>query len=266
MNSRQRRGVVLITVSGLCALAAFAGVLALVREVQSKVGEETTAYELKRDVPAQQQLHGGQFRKVRMPERWLPGTAVRNLHGIRGKVAASALHKGSLLQADMLTQRPELQAGEQEIAIMIDAETGVAGKINPGSRVNIYATFEGEQPATGKKAGPNQSKVIVSGAKVLDVGKLTPFRDGGSSETSGTGGTGGSGAGTGPGSGGSERSGREGDRDGVPITFALGTKDAQRVAYAESFAEHVRLALVAPGDKDARVPDSERNYTLSGDS
>ena len=33
----------------------------------------------------------------------------------------------------------------------------------------------------------------------------------------------------------------------MPITFALNTLDAQRVAYAESFAEHVRLALVAPG-------------------
>ena len=126
----------------------------------------------------------------------------------------------------MMAERPELKPGEQEIAIMIDAETGVAGKINPGSRVNIFATFEGEQRAGGKGRSPNQSKIIVSDAKVIDVGKLTPFKEDGNDD---------------------ERT-RQQERDGVPITFALSAADAQRVAYAESFAEHVRLALVAPGD------------------
>ncbi len=49
----------------------------------------------------------------------------------------------------------------------------------------------------------------------------------------------------------------------MPITFALGTEDAQRVAYAESFATRVRLALVAPGS--AAVPPAHRTYTLNGD-
>ena len=245
MNSRQRRGVILIIVSVLCALAAFAGVLALVRDVQAKVGPETTAYELKQDVPAYKALRADQFRKVSMPERWLSSTAVTDLRDVQGKIATNALREGSLLQSDMMADRPELKPGQQEIAIMIDAETGVAGKINPGSRVNIYATFEGEQQAGAKTAEPSQSKVIVTGAQVIDVGKLTPFKDGG-------------------GSGDDAQRSRERERDGVPITFALSTLDAQRVAYAESFAEHVRLALVAPGD-DAQIPDSERSYTLPGD-
>ena len=49
----------------------------------------------------------------------------------------------------------------------------------------------------------------------------------------------------------------------MPITFALNTQDAQRVAYAESFAEHVRLALVAPGS-DGHRPPGDRTYTLDG--
>ena len=64
MNSRQRRGVILLIVSVLCALAAFAGVLALIRDVESKVGPEKTAYELKDDVPAYRSLSGDQFDKV----------------------------------------------------------------------------------------------------------------------------------------------------------------------------------------------------------
>jgi pilus assembly protein CpaB len=242
MNSRQRRGVILLVVSALCALGAFGGVLAFIRDVESKVGSEKTAYKLKADVAPYKSLSAGQFDKVSVPRRWLPDTAITDLDEVRGKVATNKLRKGSLLQADMITRRPELKPGQQEIAIMIDAETGVAGKINPGSRVNIFATFEGEQQASGKGKSPNQSKVIVSEAKVIDVGKLTPFKEN-ADEADRT---------------------RQREQDGVPITFALSTVDAQRVAYAESFAEHVRLALVAPGDGND-IPGSDRTYTLDGD-
>ncbi|MFI0261526.1 Flp pilus assembly protein CpaB [Streptomyces sp. NPDC017056] len=240
MNSRQRRGVILLLLSVLCALGAFVGVLSVIRNVESKVGPERTAYRLKADVAAYQTLDPGQFEKVAMPERWLPPTAVTDLAAVRGKIAVTPLHKGSLLQDDMVVDRPALKPGQQEIAIMIDAATGVAGKINPGARVNIYATFEGKRPQDKPV-----SKVIVANAQVIDRGKLTPLenKDPGDTRSSST------------------RRGSE----AVPITFALGTQDAQRVAYAESFAAHVRLALVAPGT-EAAVPPGERTYTLDGDN
>ena len=43
----------------------------------------------------------------------------------------------------MIGSPPELATGEREIAILVDAETGVAGKISPGSIVDIVATFGG---------------------------------------------------------------------------------------------------------------------------
>lgn len=237
MNSRQRRGVILIVISALCALGAFAGVLAVVRQVQSKVGPEVTAYELSTDVAAYERLTRDDVRKITMPERWLPSTAVTDLGRLRGKIAVNSLQKGSLLQAGMLADRPALEPGQQEIAIMIDAATGVAGKINPGDEVNVYATFDGDRD--GEKAMPDQSRLIVTQAQVIDVGELTPFEEG------------------------DEDGSRTRQREGVPITFALTTQDAQRIAYAESFAEHVRLALVAPGSEP--VPEDERVYSLAGD-
>ncbi|MFF4601791.1 Flp pilus assembly protein CpaB [Streptomyces sp. NPDC001339] len=244
MNSRQRRGVILLLLSALCAVGAFVGVLSVIENIESKVGPERTAYRLKTDVAAYKALDPGQFEKVTMPQRWLPPTAVTDLDRVNGKIAVTPLKKGSLLQDDMLVDRPALQAGQQEIAIMIDAATGVAGKINPGARVNIYATFEGKRPEDKPV-----SKVIVAGAQVIDVGKLTPLeaRDPGDSTASGST------------AGGGRRGG-----DAVPITFALNTQDAQRVAYAESFASHVRLALLAPGSENT-IPPGERTYTLDGD-
>ncbi|MFI7008979.1 Flp pilus assembly protein CpaB [Streptomyces sp. NPDC050145] len=241
MNSRQRRGVILLVVSALCALGAFAGVLAVIRDVNSKVGPEKTAYRLKADVAPYKELTADQFEKVEMPKRWLSGTAVTDLRTIRGKIAVTQLKKGSLLQSDMVVDRPELKPGQQEIAIMIDAETGVAGKIDPGSKVNIYATFKAENDKQ-----KDQSKVIVENAEVLDVGKLTPIDQ------------------QGAGASGGDRSSVRRQGEAVPITFALGAADAQRVAYAESFATHVRLARVAPGGDGAIAP-GDRSYTLDED-
>ncbi|MDJ0466558.1 Flp pilus assembly protein CpaB [Streptomyces sp. H27-C3] len=234
MNSRQRRGVILLLLSVLCAFGAFAGVLSVIRDVNAKVGPEVAAYRLKDDVAPYKQLSAAQFEKISMPERWLSANAVTDISEVRGKIAVTQLEKGSLLQSDMIVRKPELSAGEQEIAIMIDAATGVAGKINPGSRVNIFATFEGEE-----KGQPNKSQVIVAGARVIDVGKITALEPGNN-----------------------DRSRRA--KDAVPITFALNTLDAQRVAYAESFAEHVRLALVADGS-DTTITPRDREYTLDGD-
>lgn len=233
MNSRQRRGVVLLVVSALCALAAFAGVVTVIGDARSQVGPKVTAYRLAADVPAYEAVGRAQLREVRIPERWLPVTAVRDVGQLDGKMAAVPLHRGSLLQTDMVAERPALRAGQMEIAIMIDAETGVAGKITPGARVNIFATF-----APRRDTDPEVSKIIVAGARVIDVGRIKAFDTGGDN--------------------------RRVSSQGVPITFALGAADAQRVAFAESFARHVRLALVAPGDATA-PSERDRTYTLAGD-
>ncbi|MCB8902833.1 MULTISPECIES: Flp pilus assembly protein CpaB [unclassified Streptomyces] len=234
MNSRQRRGVILLLLSVLCAIGAFAGVLAVISDVNSKVGPETTAYRIKDTVAPYTPLRASQFEKISMPKRWLSETAVTDLRQIEGRIAVTQLKAGSLLQSDMIVEQPELQPNQQEIAIMIDAATGVAGKITAGATVNIYATFAGD-----KKGEAAQSRMIVAGARVLDVGKLTPIRDS------------------------SQSSARA--NAAVPISFALSTLDAQRVAYAESFAEHVRLALVAPTTGGAPADQRDRTYTLEKD-
>ncbi|MEU0135413.1 Flp pilus assembly protein CpaB [Streptomyces sp. NPDC006296] len=233
MNSRQRRGVILLLLSVLCAFGAFAGVLSVISDVNSKVGPEVDAYRLRSDVAPYTALSAGQFEKVSMPKRWLSANAVTEIDEVDGKIAVTELRKGSLMQSDMMVRSPELRPGEQEIAIMIDAATGVAGKIRPNDRVNIYATFAGERDGE-----VSQSRVIVSNAKVLDVGELTALNP--------------------------RKDDRNQASEAVPITFALTTPDTQRVAYAESFAEHVRLALIAPGS-DSVVRPGDRTYTLDKD-
>ncbi|MFF0080728.1 Flp pilus assembly protein CpaB [Streptomyces canus] len=234
MNSRQRRGVILLLLSVLGALAAFAGVLSVIDDVKSKVGPEVTAYEVKKDIEPYTRLSAAQFEKTEMPERWLSANAITDLAAVRDKIAVTTLKKGSLLQSDMIVDQPALQPGQQEVAIMIDAATGVAGKITPGSAVNVYATFEGQ-----KEGDPDLSKIIVTNARVLDVGDLTPLQPDADDRTRAA-------------------------TEARPITFALSALDAQRITYAESFAKRVRLALVAPGETGT-VPEQERTYELAKD-
>ncbi|MFF8014438.1 Flp pilus assembly protein CpaB [Streptomyces sp. NPDC007929] len=234
MNSRQRRGVILLLLSIVCALGAFAGVLSVISDVKSKVGPEVTAYRLTSDVPPYTTLTTSQFEKIEMPERWLSGNAVTDLREIQDKIAVTTLKAGSLLQSDMIVRRPALQPGQQEVAIMIDAATGVAGKITPGASVNVYATFEG-----AREGDPDQSKIIVTDAKVLDVGQISALKPDEGNRT-------------------------QQPTDAVPITFALSAIDAQRITYAESFAKRVRLALVAPGS-DTTIPERDRTYELAKD-
>jgi pilus assembly protein CpaB len=239
MNSRQRRGVVLLIVSVICALAAFAGVVSVIGDVNSKVGPETDAYRLKADVAPYTRLGPAQFEKVSIPRRWLSDSAVTEISTVTGKIAVTRLRKGSLLQEDMIVARPALGPGEQEIAIMIDAATGVAGKISPGDLVNIFATFAGRDQGGRAQGDRSESRIIVANARVIDVGRLTPL-DPRKDERGGV------------------------VREAVPITFALGTGDAQRVAYAESFAENVRLALLAKGSTTTLRP-GDSTYRLDED-
>lgn len=234
MNSRQRRGVILLLLSVVCALGAFAGVLSVISDVRSQVGPKVVAYELKTDIAPYTPLNAGQFQQIQMPERWLSENAITDIREIQGKIAVTTLRQGSLLQSDMIVDQPALQTGEQELAIMIDAATGVAGKITPGSRVNVYATFEGQRDGEA-----DQSKLIVENARVIDVGKLTSLEPD------------------------DDDRGRQ-PTEAVPITFALTAVDAQRITYAESFADEVRLALVAPGD-DSDIPATNRTYELAKD-
>ncbi|MDT0342365.1 Flp pilus assembly protein CpaB [Streptomyces litchfieldiae] len=235
MNARQRRGILLLLVSVLLAVGAFAGVLAVINDVESKVGPERTAYELAEDIEPYQEVTADQLREVSIPERYIPDSAVTDLAQIEDQVAVGPLTEGSLLQDDMLSDRPELDPGQQEIAVMIDASTGVAGKIYPGASINMYAAFRVREGEGDQAQETEVVQLMVNNAEVIEVGDLTEVEDEDSNAT-----------------------------EAVPITFALDNTDAQRVTFAEAFAEQVRLALVAPGDEE-EIPADERTYTIIGD-
>ena len=167
-----------------------------------------------------------------MPKRWAPKTALRSRAQLVGLVAGSDLPADSLLQKGMLIAPPELSPGQREVAILVDAETGVAGKIGPGSVVDIVGTFQGD-PDRGIKP---KSTVVVPAARIIDVGQAQLKGGRGVQQA-------------------------EADpKEVVPVTFALTPKQQLEVTEAESFADEVRLALRRPGDL-APLKKGERTYS-----
>ena len=64
----------------------------------------------------------------------------------------------------MLIPSSSLEHDEREIAINVDAVTGVAGRVHPGDRVDIYAVFS-DVPGLAK-----QVRVLVRNVRIVSIG------------------------------------------------------------------------------------------------
>ena len=226
MNPRQRRGALLLIASVVAAIAVFISVLAFIADVNSRAGNFIQIVALSRDVKAYQPITPEDVALKEIPEKWASGGAVRDARDIVGLVPLNDMATGTFAERGMFIDRPGIARGNREIAILVDAETGVAGKVKSGDKVDIIATFDGKDEQTAPT-----SQLWAQNALVINVGLPSDVQ-----ETDARGGL------------------SEGKK--VPITFALPTPEALRVAYAESFSVKLRLALRARNDETTADPNS----------
>jgi pilus assembly protein CpaB len=238
MNPRQRRGILLLTLAALGLLGVFVLVAGYVSDVRTEVDPKVRVLALRTAAEKDKAIRDDMVKTVEMPERWVPKTALRDRARLIGQVASSNIPAGAILQEGMLGSPPELGTGEREIAILVDAETGVAGKIGPSSTVDIVATYPGDSSAGTKDV----AQVVVAGARIIDVGQ--PALKGGNGV----------------------REQQQDPKEVVPVTFALNPAQVLRVTHAESFSQEVRLSLLRPGEtSELSKTKKERSYTRPAD-
>jgi pilus assembly protein CpaB len=225
VNPRQRRGVLLLSLAGIGAVVVFVLVSGYLSEVRSQLGPTVAVLVSTDDLPPLASPNEGSLSTVQIPQRWLPPNALQNPEQIGGRITAAAVPANTILSEGMFLERFDLEPGQREIAIMVDAETGVGGKITAGAIVDVFATFAGSDDGTE----PPSSRIVLQRAEVLAVGSPVDVPDDG---------------GPGPGSVGF------GTGQRVPVTFRLSIEDANRLVYVESFALSVRLALRSPLDDE----------------
>jgi Flp pilus assembly protein CpaB len=233
VNPRQRRGVLLILLSLVGAAAVFILVVNYVSEVNRQVGPITQVLALNADVSAFQPITPEMVVPRDVPVQWAPPRALQSAVEVGGRISTVPLAAGTILQEGMLTIPPEISAGQREIAILVDAETGVAGRITSGSVVDIFATFPGGEGI------PAQAAIVIEQAEIINVGVPA---------TTNT------------------ANAQGGFQQGavVPITFALSVQESQQLVYVEEFASSLRLALRSPVDEqqldlDARIYQPNRD-------
>lgn len=213
MNPRQRRGALLMVLSALAAVLVFIGVASYVSNVNSKVGPMVTIYQVTKDLPAFTILSSENTEPAEVPERWAADNTVLKASDIDGRVIATPLAAGSPVSLDGLVPPSDLDPTEREVAVNVDAVTGLAGRVRPGDRVDVYAAFA-EVPGLAK-----QSRILVENVRVVSVLGQQQVQSPDAKTI----------------------------QNVIPVTLALSADAALSVTYAASFAKEVRLVGLPPG-------------------
>lgn len=215
MNPRQRRGVIFMVLAGLCAIALFFVSISWVGSVNAKVSPLVKTYQAKSEIPAYSVIEEDDIEAVEIPKRWAATSATSDLESLIGERVAFNIGEGTYLSDDMLLPRSSLNENEREIALTVDAKTGIAGRVQTGDFVDVYAVFVDESGNGGT------SQVLVRNVRVVSVrGVETQTAKSGDSFS---------------------------EEQIVPVTLALPPKAALAVTYADAFAASVRLVGLPPG-------------------
>lgn len=224
MNPRQRRGVLFILLSVVLSVGVFVAIAGYVGNVASQVGSTVTVYRAADDVPAYTTLDESMLEADEVPVRWLSESAIVTPEDLIGRKPGVNVVEGTMLTSDMLVAPSDLNPDEREIAVNVDAVTGLAGRVTTGDYVDIYAVFA-DVPGL-----PKQVRVLVQDVRVISVAgrqeRVVPEGATGSSSV-------------------------------IPVTLALAPNDALGVTYAAAFADEVRLVGLPTGAGGDRTGENE---------
>ena len=216
-----------MSLAALVALGTFLAVTMYVANVNSQVGSRVTVYQASESIDAYEPLGPSKLKAVEVPAKWTSESSVLTMNELLGRRVGFPLSPGTTLNADMLIPNSSLSSTEREVAINVDPVTGVAGRVRPGDRVDVYAIF-------GKVPGlPKSAKVLVRDVRIVSIAgqqRVTKASTEGLSEET-----------------------------VVPITLALEQSDSLKVAYANAFADEVRLVAL-PNDVGTERKDEINQF------
>lgn len=163
-SPRQRRGLALVALAVVGAVAVFVAVGSHVASVDAELGPRATVLVLAHDVAAFTPVTAADVAAVQVPRMYLPDTAVSDVADLAGAVAGVTLRRGSYLQSDSLVAAPDIGPGQRAVSLLLLPDTAVAGALAPYAVVDVVATYAKNDQS------PAYAVVAVSSARVLSVG------------------------------------------------------------------------------------------------
>ncbi len=210
-----------MVLSGLAAVLVFIGVSTYVASVNSKVGPMVTVYHVTRDLSAFTTLSAENTEPVQVPQRWAADNTVLKSADIDGRVTATPMTAGATVSLDGLVPPSDLNPDEREVAVNVDAVTGLAGRVRPGDRVDVYAVF------TDVPGLPKQSTQLVQNVRVVSVAGQLQVQTPDARSL----------------------------QNVIPVTLAVTSDQALSLTYASQIAAQVRLIGLPPGVAQDRSKD-----------
>lgn len=157
--------MLLLVLALLTGGATFAAVLRYVAGVDAEVGPRRDVLALAVDAPAWKPITAQMLRTVEVPDRWLPGTAVTSPADVVGKVPPADIPAGSMVQRGMVVDPPTLTGDQRAVTLLLDDEAALAGALDPGSVVDVDATYGGN----GRE--PGTARTVATSVRVMRVEK-----------------------------------------------------------------------------------------------
>lgn len=228
MNPRQRRGVLLLALAAIGAVAVFISVFSYVDQVRAQLDERAPVLRLTVDAVPYEALVG-KVEVVQVPVAFVPEHPYFDPSEIGGLVPEQALPAGTYLQKGMLVEYPLLDAAQRAVSLLVDAEMGATLDIAPGDIVDIIASFERFE----QQDVPAQAGYVITCVPVLDVA---------GTETQET----------------VDDTGEVTTETVIPMTFLMRRAAALDLAYARSFSSGIRLALSGRGTECTDVAPAPR--------
>lgn len=220
MNPRQRRGMVLIIVAVLGAIAVFAGVSSYVSNVNTKVGSKVEVLALKSARSAFAVIRQSDLKTVEVPKRWVDPHAITDPGQIVGHKLAIGVSAGSTLTSDLLVPPTDQTQHQRFITVKVDAVTGGAATVHAGDSVDAYAVYADVEGLS------KQVRVLVHDVKVVAVSSPQTAQN--SAPSKGT---------------------SNSPATYIAVTLALNAEDSLAVTYASAFAADLRIVKLPPVSK-----------------
>jgi pilus assembly protein CpaB len=224
--------VIFMLLAGLTALVLFFVAVNYVSSVNAKVSPTVTVFQAAKQIDAYSVVGEDDLEAVEVAKKWTSPETIDEKRSLVGRRVSFNVAKGTYLGTDMLLPPSSLNRDEREIALTVDAKTGIAGRVRSGDFVDVYAVF-------GEDAQRGASRVLVRGVRVVSVRGIETR-----SETS-------------------SRDELE-QQQVIPVTLALKPTAALAVTYADAFAKTVRLVGLPP-EANAQNRSSERSSVDADD-
>lgn len=217
--------------AALSAVVLFFAVTQYVSGVNSKVAPTVTVYRATTAIDAYAVVKAEDIEAVKVPKRWAPPTAVISRTELEGRRISYNVAEGTYLGLDMLLPPSNLDPNEREVAMTVDAKTGIGGRVRSGDYVDVLAVFQNDDDPS-----KSASRLIARTVRVVSVGGV---------ETR------------------SEQASRTelAERDVIAVTLALTPSQTFNVTLADATATTVRLIGLPAGIQEQDRDDEQDGVT-----